>query len=168
MNIAYRPFKKEHGYSFPIEPYCVKLFDNRWYVLGRNNRDEIKIYGLDRLESVEPTDTLFKLPKDFDATEYFATKFGVVIGYDVKPERIVIRANEDHKHYLKSLPLHHSQRLIEDYGEYADFELYLSPTCDFIMKLLHVGSMMEVISPASLRKEMKGWISDMYELYKND
>ena len=99
---------------------------------------------------------------------YTATKFGVVIGYDVKPERIVIRANEDHKYYLKSLPLHHSQRLIEDYGEYADFELYLSPTYDFVMKLLHVGSMIEVVSPASLRKTMKGWISDMYELYNND
>ena len=86
VNISYRPFKKEHSHSFPIEPYCVKLFDNRWYVLGHNNRDEIKIYGLDRLESVEPTETFFKLPKDFDATEYFATKFGVVIGYDVKPE----------------------------------------------------------------------------------
>ena len=168
VNITYRPFKKERNYTFPIEPYCVKLFDNRWYVLGRNNRDEIKIYALDRLESVEPTSTLFKLPKDFDATEYFSTKFGVVIGYDVKPERIVIRANEDHKHYLKTLPLHHSQRLIEDYGEYADFELYLSPTYDFIMKLLHVGAMIEVVSPASLRKSMKGWISEMYELYKND
>lgn len=37
-----------------------------------------------------------------------------------------------------------------------------------IMKLLHVGSMIEVVSPASLRKTMKGWISDMYELYNND
>ncbi|RXE63930.1 WYL domain-containing protein, partial [Muribaculaceae bacterium Isolate-001 (NCI)] len=90
------------------------------------------------------------------------------IGYDVRPEKIVIRAHEDHKHYLKSLPLHHSQRLIEDYDEYADFELYLSPTYDFIMKLLHAGSMIEVISPISLRKTMKKWISDMYALYKND
>lgn len=73
VNITYRPFKKERNYTFPIEPYCVKLFDNRWYVLGHNNRDEIKIYALDRLESVEPTSTLFKLPKDFDATEYFST-----------------------------------------------------------------------------------------------
>ncbi len=36
------------------------------------------------------------------------------------------------------------------------------------MKLLHVGAMIEVVSPTSLRKKMKGWISDMYELYKND
>lgn len=168
VNITYHPFGHEHGYTFPIEPYCVKLFENRWYVLARNNRDEIKVYGLDRLDDVEITEDSFKLPKDFDAENYFATAFGVVIGYDVKPERIVVRANEDHKHYLKSLPLHHSQRLIEDCGEYADFELYLSPTYDFVMKLLQVGSMIEVISPASLRKTMKGWISDMNELYKND
>lgn len=168
IEITYCPFKRSHGYTFPIEPYCVKLFENRWYVLARNNRDETKVYGLDRLEDVELTDMTFKLPKDFDADEFFSTAFGIVIGYDVKPERIIVRADENHKHYLKSLPLHHSQRLIEDCGEYADFELYLSPTYDFIMKLLQAGSMIEIIEPVELRKEMRGWISDMYELYKND
>ena len=137
-------------------------------MLAHNNHDEIKIYGLDRFENVEITDESFMLPNGFDAEEYFATAYGIVIGYDVQPERIVIRANENHKHYLKSLPLHHSQRMIEDCGEYADFELYLAPTYDFVMKLLQVGSMVEVLSPATLRRTMTGWISDMYELYKND
>ena len=168
VSITYRPFRKSHGVTFPIEPYCVKLFENRWYVLAHNRRDGIRIYGLDRVEDVGITDETYKLPKDFNADDFFSTAFGVVIGHDVKPERIVIRANEDHKHYLYSLPLHHSQRLIEDCGEYADFELYLSPTYDFVMKLLQVGAMVEVISPASLRRTMKGWISDMSELYKDD
>ena len=168
VEISYRPFNRSHSYTFTAEPYCVKLFENRWYVLGRNNRSEIKIYGLDRLEEARATDLTFKLPNGFDASEFFATYFGVVIGDGTKPERIVIRANEDHKHYLRSLPLHSSQREIEDCGEYADFELYLAPTYDFVMKLLQVGAMVEVISPASLRTTMKGWISEMYELYKND
>lgn len=168
VNITYHHFNKSHGYTFPIEPYCVKLFENRWYVLAHNNRDEVKIYGLDRVEDVEITDDTYKLPKDFDANEYFATAYGVVIGYKVKPERIVIRANENHKHYLKSLPLHFSQRLIEDCGGYADFELYLSPTYDFVMKLLQYGSMIEVLSPPSLRKTMKAWISDMAQLYMDE
>lgn len=169
VEITYRPFKKSHGYTFPIEPYCVKLFESRWYVLAYNRHyDDVRLYGLDRMEDAWITDDIFSLPKNFDAAEYFSTSYGIVLGSDVKPERIVIRANEDHKHYLKSLPLHHSQKLIEDCGEYADFELYLSPTYDFVMKLLHVGAMMEVISPASLRKTMKGWISEMYELYRND
>ena len=166
--ITYHPFKKSQGYTFPIEPYCVKLFENRWYVLGRNNRDEIKIYGLDRIENVEVTSEKFKLPSDFEADDYFSATFGIVIGTGEKPEKIIIRADEDHKHYLKSLPLHHSQRLIEDAGEYADFEIFVAPTYDFIMKLLQGGSKIEVIEPAHLRKTMKSWIQDMYELYKND
>jgi len=169
VHIEYKAFKSSCAYRIPIEPYCVKLFENRWYMLGHNlSKDTIRLYGLDRIESVESTEQAFKLPKDFSASGYFANYFGIVTDENVEPERIVIRANEDHKHYLNSLPLHHSQCLIEDHGEYADFELYLVPTYDFIMKLLHVGAMIEVISPASLRKEMKGWISDMYELYKND
>ena len=169
VTITYRPFKKLHGYTFPIEPYCVKLFENRWYVLAHNIRyDDIRLYGLDRIENIEVSVETFKLPKDFNAEEYFSTAYGIVVGTGEEPEKIIIRANEDHKHYLKSLPLHHSQRLIEDVGEYADFELYLAPTYDFVMKLLQVGSMVEVIEPAHLRRTMKGWISDMYELYKND
>lgn len=169
VNITYRPFKKSHGFSFPIEPYCVKLFDNRWYVLANNVRHgDIRLYGFDRMEDVEVTDNTFRIPKDFNAEEFFSGSYGVVIGTGEKPEKIILRANKDHKHYLRSLPLHHSQRMIEDAGEYADFELFLSPTYDFVMKLLQVGSMIEVIEPSHLRKTMKGWISDMYELYKND
>ena len=138
-------------------------------MLGHNlSKDTIRLYGLDRIESVEITNQEYKLPKDFSAAEYFSNYFGIVTDDRVKPERIVLRANKDHTPYLKSLPLHHSQELIEDNGEYADFSLYLAPTYDFIMKLLHVGGMVEVISPASLRKTMKGWISDMYDLYKKD
>lgn len=169
VNIIYKPFWYFRPFEIPVEPYCVKLFENRWYMLGHNlSKDTIRLYGLDRIESVEVTNQEYKLPKDFSPAEYFSNYFGIVTDDRVKPERIVIRANKDHTPYLKSLPLHHSQELIEDNGEYADFSLYLAPTYDFIMKLLHVGGMVEVISPASLRKTMKGWISDMYELYKND
>lgn len=169
VNIVYKAFRYSRSFEIPVEPYCVKLFENRWYMLGHNlNKDTIRLYGLDRIESVEVTEQEYKLPKDFSATEYFSNYFGIVTDDKVKPERIVLRANKYHTPYLKSLPLHHSQELIEDNGEYADFGLYLAPTYDFIMKLLHAGGMVEVISPSSLRKAMKGWISDMYDLYKND
>lgn len=169
VNISYKAFKYSRSYTFPVEPYCVKLFENRWYMLGRNfNKDTIRIYGLERIESVELTKTEFKLPKGFSACEYFSNYFGIVTDEGVKPERIVIRANSLHAPYLKTLPLHHSQRLIEDRAEYSDFELYVAPTYDFVMKLLQTGAMTEVISPSSVRKTMKQWISDMFELYEND
>lgn len=169
VTITYCAFGKTRSHTFPVEPYCVKLFENRWYILAHNiHYNNIRIYGLDRIDNLEITEDTFKLPKDFSASDYFSTYYGIVTGYDIKPEHIIIRAYRDHIPYLQSLPLHHSQRLLEDNGEYADFELYLVPTYDFIMRLLHVGAMIEVISPVSLRKTMKGWISDMYNLYKHD
>ena len=169
VTITYRAFNKSKSYQFPIEPYCVKLFENRWYVLARNvHFDNYRIYGLDRIENLEITADTFKLPKDFSASDYFSNYYGIVADSDIKPERIVIRAYRNHIPYMNSLPLHESQRLLEDNGEYADFELFLAPTFDFIMRLLSAGAMIEVISPASLRRTLKGWIADAYALYEND
>lgn len=169
INMVYRAFSYSRSYEIPVEPYCVKLFENRWYLLVHNlSHDTIRLYGLDRIESVKISDRRYKLPKGFNAASFFSSYFGIVIDDSIKPERIVVRANKDHTPYLKSLPLHHSQRLIEDTGTYADFELTLPPTYDFIMKLLHSGPMIEVLSPDSLRRSMKGWITDMYELYNKE
>ena len=168
IELTYRPFKHTHGYTFAIDPYCVKLHENRWYVLGKNNRNDLRLYGLDRIEECHILESKYVLPKGFIASDFFAPYYGVATVYDVKPERIILRANENQKYYMNTLPLHDSQKLLEDCGEYADFELEVAPTYDFVMKLLQHGSMIEVISPESLRKTMKGWISDMFELYKND
>lgn len=106
--------------------------------------------------------------KDFNAKEYFSTFFGVVTDESVAVERIVIRAYGQHQQYVRSLPIHPSQKELCANDAYADFELRLRPTYDFIMELLRVGNMIEVIEPLSLRKTMKGWASGLWELYKND
>ncbi len=117
VDITYRPFKKTQGFTFPIEPYCVKLFENRWYVLAHNIRyGDIRLYGLDRMESIEVREETFKIPEGFDAVEFFSGSYGIVVGTGEHPERIVLRANENHKYYLNSLTLHHSQRVVEDCG----------------------------------------------------
>ena len=169
VTITYCRFDRSESHKVSIEPYCLKLFENRWYVLARNVQyDDLRIYGLDRIEDLSMTDDTFRLPKDFSASDYFSNYYGIVTDKGMKPQHIVVRAYGSHIPYIKSLPLHHSQRLLEDNGEYADFEFFLTPTYDFVMGLLHVGVMIEVISPETLRNTMKGWISDMYNLYKND
>ena len=83
-------------------------------------------------------------------------------------ERIVLRADRYHQHYLRTLPLHPSQREIYTSDEYADFELHLRPTYDFCMELLKVGAMIEVLEPQSLRHQLHGCIKDMWKIYEND
>lgn len=168
VNLTYKSFRIGHGKTFPVEPLCVKLFENRWYLLAKScHTGDYRIYGLDRIEKAEPTDKTFAMPGNFRASEYFQNFFGVVADRSVEPVRIVIRANKMHANYLRTLPLHPSQEEVDDCGEYTDFDMYLAPTYDFVMKLLSFGAMIEVISPASLRKEMHGWINEMHDLYRD-
>ena len=111
-------------------------------------------------------DTCFTLLKDFDAKSYFSSFFGIVLDKDIKEERIVLRADRYHQHYLRTLPLHPSQREIYTSDEYADFELHLRPTYDFCMELLKVGAMIEVLEPQSLRHQLHGCIKDMWKIYE--
>ena len=169
VTITYCGFNKSESHKFPIEPYCVKLFENRWYVLAHNvHYDDYRIYGLDRIEDLEITAETFKIPKDFSAKDYFSDYYGIVTEKNTKPQQIVLRIYRSHVPYVQSLPLHRSQRLLEDKGEYADFGFFLVPTYDFIMRLLQAGAMIEVISPASLRETLKERISEMHSLYNKD
>ncbi len=167
--ISYKNFRYDKSYTFPVEPYCLKLFEKRWYLLARSvNEDRLRLYGVDRIEEVNITEKHFVLPDDFDAKDYFSTFFGVVLDQEIKVERIVLRANGHHQYYLRSLPLHPSQKEIHTCEDYADFELELRPTYDFIMELLRVGSMIEVLEPQSLRHQMHEWSKELWEIYKND
>ena len=167
VNLIYKPFKTMDKSDWLIEPYCVKLFDNRWYILGMTSEGDLQVFGLDRVVALEISEDTYKLPKNFDASEYFSNYYGIVVDENVKPQRIILQANKQSKEYIKSLPLHHSQKLIEESEYYADFELYLAPTYDFVMKLLQHGAMVEVLKPESLRQTLKGWIKDLNELYEN-
>lgn len=158
ISITHKNFTHKKSYTFPVEPYCLKMFQKRWYLLGKSINDgKMRIYGLDRLENVELTTERFSMPKDFNAKEYFSTFFGIVTDESVAIERIAIRAYKQHQQYVRSLPIHSSQKELYACDAYADFELKLRPTYDFIMKLLHAGTMIEVMEPESLRKTMKEW-----------
>jgi len=169
MTLTYKSFIHGISHSFSAEPYCLKMFQKRWYLLAKNLVDnKLRIYGLDRLESLEETSEHFTMPKDFDAKTYFSTSYGIVMDETVPVQRIVVRAIKQHQHYLRSLPLHPTQKVIFTCKDYADFELTLRPTYDFVMELLSFGAMIEVMEPQSLRQTMKGWISDLWEFYEND
>ncbi len=167
LTISYRNFQHGRSYSFPVAPYCLKLFQKRWYLLAHSlNDDRLRLYGVERIEAVTPTQQRFTLPDDFDARTYFATFFGVVLDESVAVQRIVLKANQYHQHYLRTVPLHPSQRELTACKEYADFELTLRPTYDFCMELLKAGSMVEVLEPESLRNDMRAWVKDLWRMYE--
>jgi hypothetical protein len=167
VNIKYQSYSASSSTLFVLAPYCVKLFQRRWYLLGKyEDSDNLGTFSFDRMDEVEITDKKFKMPDDFDANEYFSDSFGIVVNNKAKTGRIVLRAYGKERYYMRDLPLHHSQREIDKTEDYTDYELYLKLTDDFKTKLLSRGSWLEVLSPKSLADEIVKWHQGAIDRYK--
>lgn len=166
MEIEYENFV---GIKFSgrVKPLCVKLFKRRWYVLTLLDNDRKRIFSLDRVINLAVSDTTFNYPTDFVAAEYFHKYFGIIAGMEQKVENIKIRTYAELPGYLRSLPIHHSQRELETKDGHTDFSLRLVPTFDFIQELLLHRDQLEVIEPESLRNEVSSIIYRMSGLYNN-
>ena len=150
-----------------MEPYAIKVFKQRWYLLANDDKHHRPtIYALDRIASLEETEEAFVYPSDFDTELFFKDCYGVICGTDIKPQSIVLRAYHPYANYLRTLPIHHSQKEIRNTAGYADFEFYLRPTFDFRQELLSQGNEVEVLEPADFRQEMKDVMEKMLEHYK--
>ena len=152
LSMVYQSFGAEKPSTFEVEPYCVKLFEQRWYMLGiSEGYDELRLYALDRIKALEPTERKFKLPKKFDAAKFFEDYYGIIISdEDFEVEPVALRVNAWQSNYLRTLPLHHTQVEVERNEEYSIFEYRLCPSFDFRQKVLSMGVAVEVLAPTKL------------------
>ena len=168
IQITYRKFGAPEPYTITVDPYAIKVFKQRWYLLAQNHkRPDPSVYSLDRMEAVEELPERFTLPADFSAKAFYQDCYGVIHDPKIKAQHIVLRAYPPYNHYLRTLPLHHSQKELKSTPEYVDYELYLRPTFDFKQELLAQGKDVEVLEPASLREDVKRMVMEMMERYKD-
>ena len=171
VNITYHSYWKDEENNFDVQPYCVKLFRQRWYLIGRSTYSYYyeqgpRIYSLDRIHSLHITDETFKLPKDWNAQEFFNGCFGIIADQRMDIQDIKLRVNAGQANYIRDLKLHESQEEIESNGEYSIFTYQLRPSYDFIQELLWNGADIEVLEPQSLRKEIANIVEQMHKKYK--
>lgn len=138
-----------------VQPLALKEARYRWYLVAKDLKDNrIKTYGLDRITNLEITNLKFIFPENYNPEEAFRHSFGIINEDNKEPQKIVLSFSFEQGKYIKSLPLHHSQKeLTNDEKEYR-IELLLHPTYDFVMELLSIGAEVKVLEPESLKNEM--------------
>ena len=174
VKVSYQRYGADEPKMLDFEPYCIKLFNKRWYILAHFHRnatedreadDYFGMFAFDRIRELELTNVKFQIDPDFDAAVYFSENFGVLVHDGTEMERIVIRAYGQERYYLQDLPIHHSQRIIEEGEDYADFELNLRPTIDLTRHLLGLGNTVQVLTPDWLADEVHNMHLDAAMLY---
>ena len=163
LRIGYQKFQSE-GYEKVVCPYALKLFHQRWYLLALNDNEQMRIYALDRMTMLQLTDNTFEMPADFSPQAYFSEYFGVLT--DNTPlAHVVVRAHKWMPNYLRTLPLHHTQRELASTPDYADFSFDIRPTSDFLGELLRHSDGIEVLQPLELRERMRQMIAETLKRY---
>lgn len=156
LTFSYKPYwvKDDHiSNLYHVEPYALKVFKRRWYLLGKYGDCPLKVYALDRILDIDIEFESFTLPADFDAESFFSSCFGIIVS-DKDPQTIKLKVDASQSNYLRSLPLHPSQKETERTEEYSVFTYFLRPTFDFIQELLTLRETAEVLAPKELRAEM--------------
>ena len=165
IELYYQSYWYEEPSTYTLQPYCIKVFKQRWYVIGFcKERNNIRTFSLDRIQQLTTLDAKFVYPKDFDPEAYFADYFGIMIE-NKKLETIRIKVYGMHVQYIRALPLHRSQCEIETTVDYSIFEYRMKPTLDFRQELLSRGADVEVLAPLTFREEMIQSVEKMSSLY---
>ena len=167
LEMTYQSFKRMEPTTFEMHPYCLKVFRQRWYMLARTiGKEELRIYSLDRIIDIKVLDKTLELPAGFDAADFFSDYFGIIIGHNVKPSIMEIKATAEQAKYLESLPLHPSQEAIEVTPDYSVFRYRLVPTFDLKQEILSRGATVEVLSPEWFRKEIIDELQNTLQKYE--
>jgi predicted DNA-binding transcriptional regulator YafY len=139
-----------------VEPYALKEFKNRWYMVALDHIDlRIKTFALDRLTDLEITKRKFQYPQKFDVNLYFKHCFGIITADGAEPQEIVLSFEQFQGKYIKSLPLHESQEVLVDNENEIRIKLKINLTHDFLMEILSQGENVKVIQPAGLIESVK-------------
>lgn len=166
IKFSYSSFFEEGQTVRFIEPYALKEFKYRWYVIGKDLKDDkIKTFGLDRIDDLEITKQQFVLPQDFNVNEYYKYCFGIISPNSEKPQKVQLWFNAIQGKFIKSLPLHDTQQIIKDTDDGLEIELTLFLTYDLIMELLSYGGNVKVIKPRKLIEQVRIAHEEGYQIY---
>lgn len=166
VHLTYHRYGAEYATEMIVDPFCVKIFNRRWYALVRTkSADSFFIVSLDRVMALEVTDEKFVMDEEFDASSWFKECYGIVRNEKFDLTRIRIRAFGREVYYLRDLPLHHSQKEVETADGYSDFELTLRPTPDFFTPLVARGAQIKIMEPQWIADEVRRIHQEAAELY---
>lgn len=166
IKFTYQKFWEEELSQRLVEPYALKEFKNRWYIMAKDSKDNnIKSFALDRLTNLEITNLNYQYPDNYSIEQSYRYCFGIISPNDEEPQDIILSFDPFQGKYIKTLPLHDTQQVLVDNDEEMKIKLKLCLTHDLVMELLSFGDNMKVIEPKSLADQIKQAHEKAYRQY---
>ena len=145
--------------SKSVKPHFLKESLGLWYLLALDEHDTLKAYGIDRIQNINVADKTFKRDETINPDELFKHSYGIWDAPSMPVEEIELSYSPLDGKFIKTTPLHSSQKILIDNDIEFRISLRLRITNDFVMALLSRSASITVIKPPSLRTRIR-------EIYK--
>lgn len=168
VDFTYERYDEPGKFSRRVAPYAIKEFKNRWYLIGKDLKTgSIRTYGLDRIEDLEISRSKFNDSESFRHEDYYSHCFGIVTPKVIKPQEIILSFDNRTGKYIKSMPLHQSQKIVTDNGNELVISIYLCITPDLVAEILSYGGHVRVIKPLALKRSIIQSLKETIDLYRD-
>ena len=167
VSFRYVKFGSRKTMNYTVWPLLLKEYRNRWYLTCfLPTKKVILLFGLDRMQELNMEKGKFIRPDDFDATEYFKYSIGITSFNNVPPSKVVLSFSSDEGDYIRSKPLHASQKILVDNAKEFKVELKIQLSYELESIILGYGSLVKVIGPPVLVKKIKERIKEVQKIYQ--
>ena len=163
LKLRYTPYGKAQ-ITATVYPYHLKEYNDRWYLIAQaKGYDSYSHYALDRIDDFEEVAVPYK-EADTEFDDYFDDVIGVTVPND-DSEDIVLRISKPRFEYIRTKPLHLSQRIVEENDYFAVITINVKVNKELEALVLSFGSDMEVLSPEGFRARIAERIKVMNQKY---
>jgi predicted DNA-binding transcriptional regulator YafY len=168
--LHYQSFKARDANDIIFYPYLLKEYRNRWFILGMKKKGkQIATLALDRIQNISVCDKEpFLEYKNFEAHQYFEPIIGVTRNADQHPTTILFWASPLQAPYIKTKPLHPSQKIVEELKSGTHFTIEVIPNFEMEREFIGFGEGIKILSPARIVRQMQKRIALMQQLYETD
>jgi predicted DNA-binding transcriptional regulator YafY len=166
LKLRYTPYGKSQ-INTTIYPYHLKEYNDRWYLIAQaKGYDSFAHYALDRIDDFEEVAINYK-EAEVEFEDYFDDVIGVTVPQE-ESEDIMLKISKPRFEYIRTKPLHLSQRIIEENAEFAIISINVKINKELESLLLSYGNDIEVLSPVRFREQIKNKIQLMNQKYMSD
>ena len=171
LRILYQSFNARQPREFIFCPYLLKEFRNRWFLFG-SEASGLKLFNLalDRIKSVEPTMVPFKENPDFDPEHFFDDVIGVSKNIRAWPRTVKFWASAEQSKYIKTKPVHRSQRLLSENKEDGSCVFRIDVVINFEMYsvFMSYGPGVRILSPRNAASYMRDQLKKALDQYETN
>lgn len=177
LALRYHTFKDSEVREVVVHPYLLKEYKNRWFLIVGSDEGQILNFPLDRIDGFNPMPQLDYVEPSEDLESRFEDIVGVTLYKDRQVEDILIWVADSSYPYIKTKPLHGSQREVCTGEESSLREAYpqlvggrflkLQCILNFELEQLLMSYMdlLVVLAPSKLSDSMKRRLKTLVALY---